>query len=238
MLDRSVLRWGGLSAMIGAAIGLVSNFMHPRASGIDTSREELDLVAGSDIWLLDHYLIGWSLAAAAFGLIAIALSRAEEPARSWGRVALGFGIASIAIAFAAITVDGMALKAVADNWAASPDDAAAFAAGDAVAQIALALFTATIASLFGVTPLAYGIACLSREGYPKWLGYLAVGSGLLGMLASSMIVLGGVSDAAVNYMFTPASVGYTVWLFFSGWYLWKGEYMGVAMQPIAGDRVI
>ncbi|HJR46460.1 MAG TPA: hypothetical protein VJ927_12740 [Actinomycetota bacterium] len=221
MLDRSVLRIGGAAAMAGAVLGLVANLLHPRASGVDTSREELQLVADSDIWLLDHYLIGWSLALAGVALVCIALSHATEPARSWGRVAFGFAIGSIAIAFAGIAVDGRALKEVADAWAASPDDPALIASGDAVAQLALSLFNALIASLFGVTPIVFGVTMLMGERFPRWLGYLAIASGALGVLSSSMIYFAGPTDLSVNYIFGVASVGYTVWAFVSGWHLWN-----------------
>ena len=212
--------------MAGAVLGLVANLLHPRANGVDTSLEELRLVADSDIWLLDHYLIGWSLAAAGFGLICIALSHATEPARSWGRMAFGFAVGSITIAFVTIAVDGRALKEVADAWAASPDDPALIAAGDAVAQISLNLFNLLIAALFGFTPIVFGILGLKGQRGPSWLAYLALASGVLGLIASSMIYFSGPTDLAVNYLFGLASVGYTVWLFLSGWNLYKGEGEG------------
>ena len=234
MLDRSVLRVGGASAMAGAVLGLIANLLHPRASGIDTSQEELRLVADSDVWLLDHYLIGWSLALVGVGLICIALSNATEPGRSWGRVAFGFAVGSITIAFIAISVDGRALKEVADAWAESPDDPALIAAGDAVAQISLNLFNGLIATLFGVTPIVFGITGLAGKRSPSWLSYLVLVSGVVGLISSSMIYLAGPSDLAVNYLFTLASGGVTVWAFVSGLLLWRGDYGGVANEPIAG----
>ena len=234
MLDRSVLRWGGAAAMAGAVLGLVGNLMHPRASDVDSSLEELQLVADSDIWMLDHYLISWSLGLVGVGLICIALSNATEPGRSWGRIAFGFAVGSVTIALISIAVDGRALKEVADAWAESPDDPALIAAGDAVAQMSLSLFNALIATLFGVTPVVFGITGLAGKRSPSWLSYLVLVSGVVGLISSSMIYLAGPSDLAINYLFTLASVGVTVWAFVSGWLLWRGEYGGVANEPIAG----
>ena len=217
MLDRSVLRWGGLAAMIGAVIGVIANLMHPRGDTF-TVQGELDLVAGSDIWLLDHFLIAWSLAFAFVGLIAIGWSFSEEVAQGWGRIAAASAIGGIIVGYITVGVDGMALEAVAD--AGGP-------AGEAVARISLALFTGLIGSLFGLTPVLYGIAGLSSPSYPKGLAYLALAGGALGMLTSSIQFLSGPSAVVTNMMFVVASVAYTVWLFMNGLRLWKAPAAAV-----------
>jgi hypothetical protein len=223
MAHRTLFKVGAIGAMVGAVLGLVANLLHPRGSGIDTSREELELVADSSLWLFDHYLIAWALAFSFIGLIAIGHSFAGEAGESWGRFARASAIGSIAIAVVAITIDGMALKEVADNWseAGRGTDSSAFAAADAVANVSLALFTTVIASLFGATATFFGIAGLVSTNYPKWLGYAALVAGLLGLLTASITFLSGPSDVAFNILFAISSFLYTVWLFASGWSLWQ-----------------
>ncbi len=223
MAQRTLFRAGAIGAMVGAALGLIFNILHPRGTGIDTSQEELALVADSDIWLFDHFMLAWALVFSLLGLVAIARSYAGEAGESWGRFALASAIAATGIGLVGVTVDGMALKEVADNWAEAGrgTESSAFAAGDAVANVALALFTTVIGSLFGVTATLFGIAGLVSNNYPKWLGYVAVVAGIAGLVTASVTFLTGPSDVVFNVLFAGSSFLFTVWLFASGWYLWQ-----------------
>ena len=229
MLDRSVLRWGGLAGMVGAVVGAIANLMHPRSDEVATAQGVVDLAARSDIWVLDHYLIAWSVALGGLGIIALALSLVQEPARSWGRIAAVFAIGSITVGYLFADIDGSVLKTAAD--AGGPEAVA-------VAHIASGLFTAVMGSLFGIVPVLLGIALMSTTQYPKWLGTLALVSGAIGLFTSSYQYLVGYNAAISNYLFTLGSFGTTIALFVGGWYLWKGEYAGIANQPIAGDRPV
>lgn len=223
MAQRTLFRVGAIGAMLGAALGLIFNLLHPRGSGIDTSQEELDLVADSGIWLFDHFMIAWALAFGFLGLVAIARSFTGEAGESWGRLALAAAIASVAIGWVGVTIDGVAMKEVADNWAEAGrgTDSAAFATGDAVANVSLAFFIALIGSLFGVTATLFGVAGVVSTNYPKWLGYLAIIAGIAGLVTASITFLTGPSDVTLNILFGASSVLYTIWLFVSGWHLWK-----------------
>jgi hypothetical protein len=223
MAQRTLFRVGAIAAMIGAALGLIFNLLHPRASGIDTSQEELDLVADSGIWLFDHFMLAWALAFSILGLVAIARSFTGDNGEAWGRFALVAAIIAIAVGFVTITIDGMAVKEVADNWADAGrgTNSAAFATGDAVANVSLALFTAVIGSLFGLTPTLFGVASLVSRDYPRWLGYVALVAGILGFVTASITFLSGPSDFALNVLFGASSGLYTIWFFVSGWFLWQ-----------------
>lgn len=219
MLDRQFLRWGGLFAMVSAALALVFNLLHPRGD-VDTVRKELELVSGSDIWLFDHYMLAWSLAFGIVGLIAIGWSFSDGPAQGWARVATAAAIVSLGIALITLAVDGMAQKAVADEWAKAQDDQT-YATAAAVAEISAALFTFTIGSLIGFTPMLFGITGLMTTQYPRWLAGLAFLSGVIGLAASSIQFFNGISPTSV-LIYTVGSVGFTVWFFVMGWHLWKG----------------
>ncbi len=223
MAQRTLFRVGAIGAMVGAALGLIFNLLHPRGSGIDTSLEELDLVADSGIWLFVHYMLAWALAFSLVGLIAVARSFTGEAGESWGRFARAAAIASIGIAAVTVTVDGVAVKEVADNWAEAGrgTGSAAFATGDAVANVSLALFITVIGSLFGLTAVLFGVAGLVSADYPRWLGYMALVAGVAGLLTASITFLSGRSDVTLNVLFTISSLLYTIWLFTSGWYLWQ-----------------
>ena len=228
MLDRSVLRWGGMAAMVGAVLGLAGNLMHPRGSEF-SAQAEIALVNDSGVWLLDHFLIAWSFAFALVGLVAIGWSFTDAVGQSWGRIATASAIGSVTVGYVTIAVDGMAMEAAA---------ATGGAVGEAVAHVGLALFTATIGSLFGLTPVLFGIALLSSDTYPKGLGYLILAGGLLGMLAASVQYLSGPSTLITNVVFVASSLLFTVWVFLMGWRLWSGAPAGAAAPAAAtGARV-
>ncbi len=224
LLDRSVLRWGGLAGMVGAVIGLIANVMHPRGD-FGSAQAVVEMAAGSGIWVLDHYLIAWSVALGMFGLIALGRSFVDEPARSWGWIAIAFTIGSVSVAYVFSAVDGVGLKGAAEQGGQE---------AVALAFVSGALFTATMGSLFGVVPILFGIALMTTDQYPGWLGTLALTSGAIGLFTGSYQYLVGYNPIITNYLFTLGSLGTTVLLFVAGWYLWKGEYAGVATAPVAG----
>jgi len=211
--------------MAGAVIGAIANLIHPRSDAVATAQGVADLAAGSDIWTFDHYLIAWSAALGGLGILALCRSLVEEPARSWGWIASLFTVGSVTVAYLFAAIDGTVLKEAAD---AGGSEAVA------VAHVASGLFTALMGSLFGVVPVLIGIALLSTTQYPRWLGTVALVSGVIGLFTSSYQYLVGYEPVVSNYLFTLGSVGTTVVLFAAGWFLWKGEYAGVATAPVAG----
>ena len=231
MLDRSVLRWGGLAGMAGAVIGAIANLMHPRSDDLGEAQGLVDLAANSGIWVFDHYLIGLAVALSTFGLIALGRSLVQEPARSWGWIAIAFLIGSTVVVYLLAAIDGIALKEAADAATIGPAQGSAEAL--AVAQVSAALFTAMMGSAFGIVPILFGIALLSTTQYPRWLGTLALVSGAIGLFCASYQYLVGYEPVISNYLFTLGSLGTTVLLFAAGWFLWKGEYAGIANEPIA-----
>ena len=222
MLDRSVLRWGGLAGMAGAVLGAIANVLHPRGD-FGSAQATVDMAAESGIWVFDHYLIAWATALGAFGLVALGRSFVQEPARSWGWIAVAFTIAAATVSYLLAAVDGAAFKDAAEEGGP---------AALAVAYVSGAFFTALMGSIFGVVPILFGIALLSTTQYPRWLGLLALASGAIGLFTSSYQYLVGYNEVVTNYVFTLGSLGTTAMMFAAGWFLWKGEYAGVANEPI------
>lgn len=211
MLHRSVLRVGAALAMLGAVLGIVFNVLHPRGDEF-TVAEELRLASEEGIWLFDHYILGWVIGIGLLTFIVIGRSFSSEPSASWGRVASLFGVGAAAIGFVTITVDGFAMNQAAEAGGAS---------AEAVGYVGQALFLATIGALFGVTPIVFGVAILSGDDYPAWLGWLAVLAGLLGIVAATIIFFDGFSTGTINGLFVPASLLFSLWGGLAGYWLWQ-----------------
>lgn len=212
MLDRAVLRVGAAAAMVGAVIAIVFNILHPRGDEVSAA-EEVSLAADEGIWLFDHYMLAWSLAFALLAFIAIGRSFAREPAASWGRASLIFGIGSTAILLSTVAIDGWALEAAATE----ADEATALA----VAYVSSGLFLASMGSFFGLTPVLFGVSVLSGDDYPAWLGWTAIVAGALGLLTATIIFFDGFSDFTANVMFPVASLLFTLWIGVMGYMLWQ-----------------
>ncbi len=213
----SVLKAGAGAAIVGSILGFIFNILHPRGPGFEGDAH-LRVVAGSEIWVFDHYMLFWAVGISVVGLIVIGLSFDQQPAASWGRIAAGWAVISGAVGMVLLMIDGVALRVAAEAAGQSPQG---LAAASAVDEITLSLFTGLMLTFFGVTPVLYGIAVLTSAEHPGWLGYLAVASGLVGLLAGSISYLDGVSALTANVLFPIGSVAFTLWGLLMGVRLWK-----------------
>lgn len=136
-------------------------------------------------------------------------------------LALGGAVASLAIAAALQAVDGVALKAMVNTWAAAPEreKEVLFHAGFAVRQIEIGLASIT-GLFFGATVSIYGIALLTDPRFPKWLGFLAVAGGAPTAIAGIVIAYTDFSDLemAINMSSGSLLLG---WMIALGVYVWR-----------------
>ena len=213
LLDRRVLRVGAIAGMLAALVGLVFNLIHPRADNFSVV-SEANLVHDSSIWLFDHYMLAIAVMLGFIGYIAIAWSFNGEPSRSWGRVAGGVVIVSVAIAFLTIAHDGMAHKMLLDEGVTKEGYLAFWETNGA-------LFNTVIGSLFGITPIALGVAILTGDDYAGWVGWLGVIGGVVGFVDGTIQWFGGFTSLSVNVLYLIASLIGTIFLFLASFQLWQ-----------------
>lgn len=240
MLDRTVLRWGGLMAVVGAAVALVVrvlNLLHHAGRGskprmtheTDPLLDELADISDSAQWLVQHYASSIAIALLLVGIVAVALSHDDEPARSWARFAMPLVIAGIGIAGFSIGCE-IALERSADAWVEDPSDIN-YAAARSIAMLGGVTYTATIASIYGIAALFLGIMTLSSARYPRGLGYIGIVGGLIGMVDASLLHFEVTSRITATYVPFVASVLLYVWVFMTGWRLWKESPGTTAPAP-------
>lgn len=217
-------RWGGLAAMVAGGLGIVMNLLHPRSTeNVGNARAHLEMIAGSDIWKFDHAGIAVAIMIGLVGVIAIGLSMAATAGDAWARTWLLFTAASSAVLVVVVAIDGNAIKAAADRWAGSGNDAAAFAAAAGIEGLASALFTVGVLMYFGISPLLLGKAVLTSGSYPKALGQVSLVAGALGCLAALLIWIQGLTMFNSVILFPISSVLGTAVLIWAGWELWKSN---------------
>jgi len=139
----------------------------------------------------------------------------------WSRIAGGGAIASLAVATALQAVDGIALKAMVDAWAAAPpaQKEIAFHAAFAVRQVEVGL-ASTLSLLLGLTVSIYAIALLDDHTYPKWVGGLAIVGGVPTTVAGVVMAYTGFSGPAMAINM-PASSVLLVWMLILGVFMWR-----------------
>src|ERR671932_2914626 len=154
--------------------------------------------AESDSWVAVH-LVQWFAALLLIGgLIALYYSITTQ-AGAIAAVAR-FGLAAAVLTGAALTmlqaVDGVALKWAVDTWASAPADQeiAAFSAAAALRWTEYALQSFSFI-LLGFTFILYGVAIALGTIYPRWLGWIAVSSGVAWSVHGVMVPYIALSDS-------------------------------------------
>lgn len=171
MSERSLLRIGSISAIVGAIFAIIVNLLHPRSATLQNPEAFLKMIAGSPIWVGDHVGIVFAGLLVTGGLVAIYRSIRGEPGAAWARLGFAGALVSTAILFVLMATDGIAIKVLSKAWVNAPaaEKVVAFQVAHALAQVNLAIFSVWIIVFWGVTFILYGLAVLTSDAYPRWL---------------------------------------------------------------------
>jgi hypothetical protein len=221
MQDTPGSKIGLISAILGASLLLIGTYLHPMSADPNVPVAAFTEYAADPHWVASHLmqLFGAILMVAALVLLSRRLE--DGPAAEWIPIVRTGAGASVALAAALQAVDGVALKAMVDTWAAAaePEKTSLFHAAFAARQIEVGL--ASMSSiLFGLTVSIYGVALMIDQRFPRWLGVLAIVSGVPTVVAGIVIAYTGFSDLSM-LINMPASVLLTVWVVALGAQAWR-----------------
>jgi hypothetical protein len=221
MNNQRTNRLVAIAAIGGAALLAVGTWLHPMGADPNAPLAAFTEYAADQHWVASHLmqLSGIALMVAALALFSrmMATGRADV-ASSLGKV---FAVASLAVASALQAVDGVALKAMVNVWAAAPEPnkQMLFVGAFAVRQIEIGL--ASIASLlFGLTAALYGVAILIDSRFPKWLGFVAIAGGIPTAISGVVIAYTGFSGLEMAIIM-PSNILILVWMVAMGVYAWR-----------------
>jgi hypothetical protein len=213
-------RIGPVAAILGALLLFAGTWLHPMNADPNVPLAAFTEYAAASHWVASHViqLFGALLMGAAVVLMSLKLL--GGPAAEWAILGMLGAAASIAVASALQAVDGIALKAAVDRWAASfgPARTLAFQAAFAVRQIEIGLASVSCL-LFGLTVILFGIALLVDRRFPRWLGVTAIGGGVPTAIAGVLIAYTGFSGLAMNINL-PANSALLLWLIAWGIFDW------------------
>ncbi|WP_418607328.1 hypothetical protein [Georgenia sp. SUBG003] len=221
--DRSLLRLGAVSIVVGLVLQVVMGLLHPSRADPNDSAAAFAEYARSDAWTAVHMGQFIRTLLIVIGLVAVSRHLARQVGGA-GAAAVVAGLAAVLVAavFAVqMAVDGVALKGAVDTWvgAAEADRQAAFLAAEAVRWTEKGL-SAFFQLLNGIALLTLGLAMVLGRLFPRWLGWVGVIAGL-GALPGSVVVAYTGFSATAALVLQPAAVLGAVFLIGTAVVMWR-----------------
>jgi hypothetical protein len=179
-----------------------------------------------DGWIADHFAQWVAVLLLTGGLVALYYVLTTKLTVAAGVARFGFAAALLTGgAFTMLqAVDGVALKWAVDAWASAPANQqdAAFAAALTVRWTEYAL-QSYANLLLGLTLMLYGLAMTLGAIYPRWLGWIALGSGVAWIVHGLMVPYIGLFDSIPRLV---AIVLLAVWGFSTAFLMWRNSSPG------------
>ena len=226
-------RIGAVLLPLGIILFVVATaIFHPHREDPMDNQAVFMEYAQSDSWVVVHFAQWVAALLLSGGLVSLYYSLTTKPEAGAGAAAR-FGFVAAVLTAAAFTmlqaVDGVALKWAVDAWAGAPADqqVAAFAAAQAVrwTEYALQSFSNI---LLGLTLMLYALAIALGASYPRWLGWVAAGSGVAWIVHGVMVPYIGFFDSIPRLV---AIVLTAVWAFIMAVLMWRNSSRGHIARP-------
>ena len=232
-------RIGAASLPLGVILFVVATaFFHPsREDPMDNVAVFMEY-AEHDSWVVVHFVQWLAALLIIVGFVSLYYSIATTTRREAGAGMARFGLAAAVVTAAAFTmlqaVDGVALKWAVDTWAAASADqqVAAFAAAQAVRWTEYSLQSYSNI-LLGLTLILYALAMMLGASYPRWLGWVAVGSGVAWIVHGLMVPYVGLFDSIPRLV---AIVLLTAWALIIAALMWRNSSRGYTARLEAAPQ--
>jgi hypothetical protein len=213
-------RLGAFALPLGAVVLALATALHPLGADPAEAPAAFAEYAADPHYVWTHLGQFAGFFGLGVGLVALAGTLEAGWAAAWGRAGALGAVAGVAVAAALQAVDGVALKAMVDRWAAAegPARLMAFEAALALRQLEIGL-AGLLSLLSGLCLLAFGLALLPGPRFPAWLGLLALLDGAAMLAAGAAQAATGFSDLAMTLSMAASAV-------FLLWALLVGLFMG------------
>ncbi|MEE8363568.1 MAG: hypothetical protein V3S18_05815 [Dehalococcoidia bacterium] len=216
MEDRTLVRIGAASAVLGAIITVIGNVMYPRVDDVDDVQELATEIAGSDVWIGTHFGLMIGVVLILGGLIALARTITGENGRALARLGLAAALVSTAVFAVLMAIDGPGVKQAADAWADAAasgiDQKSALNVVDVMTTSMAAVFSVWIVIGLGLTYVFFGLAVALSDVYYKWLGWAGALLGVIGAVIGLIQFYEGIDDTLTNVVFPIVATLVLVWV--------------------------
>jgi hypothetical protein len=215
-------RIGAIALPLGVILFVVATaIFHPhREAPMDNPAVFMEY-AQSDSWVAIHFAQWFAALLLIGGFVALYYSITSKPEAN--AAVARFGLVAALLTGAALTmlqaVDGVALKWAVDTWASAPADqeTAAFSAAATLRWTEYSLQSFSFI-LLGLTFILYGVAIALGTIYPRWLGWIAGGSGVAWIVHGVMVPYIGLFDSIPRLV---AIVLMALWAFITAGLMWR-----------------
>lgn len=225
--DRTTLKFGGALALIGGIGYTVTLLMHGDLPD-QTTETALEHIAGRPEWrwlklALIASLMCWI---GAFTTLSLSFSRGVSTLLSrWAVSVATVGVATVVVEYAII---GHALKDVADNWraVATSEREVSLRLAQGMLLISGGLFHSFVAWLMGLPFFLFGLSIIFGEGYPRWLGWIAVVASAGAFLAGTTRFL-GIELVPFPLLYGGFIIPLSIWLAVMGVFMWRRNEIAI-----------
>jgi hypothetical protein len=218
--NQLMLRIGAAALIISSICVLIFRTLHGDLPAEEGGAASLGFVASYPIYRVVHLgdVLGFLMFAA--GLLVLSESLTQDVAWIVGRLGVASALIGVAVHITEFSIDGYALTTLGDIWSVA--SATERPHLEFVADLAVTMLggpaTVSLGVVWGTTLMLYGFA-LTKEGYPRWLGWTGtvVGASLFAMaiakflrpnLFAGVILYGGGTWAAHVW---ALAVGAAMW---------------------------
>jgi hypothetical protein len=224
-------RIGAIALPLGIILFVVATAIFHPSGEVMNNLVIFMVYAQDDSWIAVHFVQWFAALLIVGGLVALYYSITIKPEAN--AAVARFGLVAAVLTGASLTmlqaVDGVALKWAVDTWASAPADqeVAAFAVAEGVRWTEYAL-QGYSNILLGLTLILYGLAIALGTVYPRWLGWIAVGSGVAWIVHGLMVPYIGLFDSI------PRLVGLVLmalWVFIMAVLMWRNSSRGRIARP-------
>ncbi len=198
MVERSLLRIGAVSIILGVIIFSVSGAFHGGHQPDDLVAT-LPQYATNANWILVHLGQFLGLFLVVCGVVGLYRSITLGPGAALAQLGFVAAVVAISVYAANQAVDGIAIKFVAEEWVSAPpsEKEVAFRVAEAVRHIEIGLTSLTLLIL-GLAFILYGVAIELSRVYPRWLGWLTVVGGGLWVVVGIFFAYKGFSPLTIT----------------------------------------
>jgi hypothetical protein len=225
-MDRqdTLIRIGGLSAMLGVVVAVGGALLGPLDLPSHDIRAVLETFSGSVGRFQLHGLavsVGTLLILG--GFVALQASIPEGAAGAWARLGLAAAVVMTVVHLLGAMMGGSVLPTLAELHATTPDgdSSASLLVGHGLYVFYESLLAPTFLTL-AATVLLFSAAVLQSNYYRRWHGWLGAVAGMWTAAgAAAFAVAGPIGAADLLVLFIPGFMLGMVWIFAIGVLLWR-----------------
>lgn len=219
---------GGLF-IVGAAVGLVGNALHPHTADPNTTAI-VGAIAQNGAWVGIHLAIIVAILLIIGGLVGLADQLNGTSAAPLARLGLAAALVGGAVVTVSSAIDGFAMKALAQSSASAPaaEAASALRIAIAVRDADFGIWSIGMLVFFGAAFICFGLAVSASRRFAGWFGWVAV-AGASGATVAALLQIGASGEVqAAQTIFLVSSLVLTLWTLAVGVLMWRWHADAVA----------